>query len=71
MTGTMLLHINNMLPLSRQAMFAIDPDNENDMLEGGAGVKYSTAVVSDGMMFKKAVLTPEEIRGRRTQQVLG
>ena len=58
---------SNRMSALKQTMFSLHPEGQG----GGPGTgRYSNAVVSDGMMFKKAVLTPEEIRGHKSQAAL-
>lgn len=54
---------DNQMALLRQSLFMKDAGQGNGM---GA---YSNSVVSDGLMFKKTVLTPEEILGRKVQSM--
>lgn len=49
---------DNNLALTRQSLYLVDPDRKGDGFN-----EYKNAVVSDGLMFKVAVLTPEEILG--------
>lgn len=47
---------DNQIALLKQTMFLVDETNQGNGINN-----YASAVVSDGLMFKKAVLTPEEI----------
>ncbi|KAG1659988.1 hypothetical protein FOA52_009662 [Chlamydomonas sp. UWO 241] len=53
----------NQLALLKQSMFIVDAKAGGD----GAGA-YASAVVSDGLMFKKSMLTPEELKGKKNLQ---